>query len=248
MRKVGVVILVLIGIGIGAFFYLNQPKPQGQQDAKAAAMAEKMLDAIGIDAWHKIPFVAWTFQDKHHYIWDKERDLAAIKWDDYEVKLDLNTQKGVVLQSGEKRDGEAANEALEKAWAIWCNDSFWLNAPAKIHDPGTSLSRVVLEEGAEGLKVTYHSGGVTPGDTYVWVLDDAGLPKYCKMWVSVIPVGGVKATWTGWEIIDGAKISTQHKMGPVAITISNLKSGGNLTEMGLNADYFAKVVHLHSEF
>lgn len=238
MKKFIVVVLILL---VGAFLtysYFDQSLPEGGADNEAKAMADKMLKAIGMDAWEQIPYVQWAFRGEHHYVWDKRGHRASIKWDDIEVKLDLKTQEGVTYEAGEKLSGTEAEETLQKAWEYWCNDSFWLNAPSKIYDAGTSRSVVELDNGDKGLKVTYDSGGVTPGDSYVWVLDDEGLPKYYKMWVSVIPVGGVKSTWTDWKTIEGARISTLHETGPMSITIEDLKAGDTPEEMGLAADYF----------
>lgn len=241
MKKALLIILVLAAGGFGAWLYYNQPIPEATHDQKAELMADKMLNAIGIDAWNKIPFIQWSFRQKHHYIWDKQHDLAMIKWDDIEVKMDVKTEKGKAYKEGVELTGEEADEALKNAWSYWCNDSFWLNAPSKVHDGGTTLSVAKLEDGSDGLMVKYNSGGVTPGDTYLWALDDNGLPKYFKMWVSIIPVGGVKATWTDWKTLDGAKIATLHEMGPMSITIDNLAVADSITELGLDKNYFEEI-------
>lgn len=241
MKKIAIIVLVLLGIGVIAYFLVNKPVPEGRQGSEADAMAHKMLEAIGMSVWEKIPYVAWTFQGSRHYVWDKRHHLASISWDDYTVKLDTKTQQGVVSLSGKMLDGKEKQDAIDKAWGYWCNDSFWLNAPSKVYDPGTELSVTDLDEGGKGLKVTYSSGGVTPGDTYVWALDADGLPRYFKMWVSIIPVGGVKATWEQWEDFDGAKLSTLHQIGPKAVTLTNLKTGNTLEEMELQPDYFSSL-------
>lgn len=237
--KKGIVILLVLAVCVaGAWYYFNQPIPESKENIEAQTMADKMLNAIGIDAWDKIPFVQWTFRQKHHYVWDKRNDFAMIKWDDIEVKMDVKSASGKAFKNGEELDGKEADEAIKNAWAYWCNDSFWLNAPSKIRDGGTTLSIAKLDDGTDGLMVKYNSGGVTPGDAYLWALDENGLPKYFKMWVSVIPVGGVEATWTDWKTLDGAKISTLHEMGPMSIIIDNLAVADSITQLGLNTDYF----------
>lgn len=241
MKKALLVILILIIVAVGGWFYFDQPMPDGSENNEAQNMADHMLDAIGFDAWNKIPFVQWSFRGKHHYVWDKTRDLAMIKWDDTEVKMNVKSATGKVFKQGVELTGKDADEAIKNAWAYWCNDSFWLNAPSKIRDDGTTLSVAKLDDGTDGLMVKYNSGGVTPGDAYLWALDENGLPKYFKMWVSVIPVGGVEATWTDWETLDGAKISTLHKMGSMSITIENLAIADSITELGLPADYFREI-------
>ncbi|NEN23314.1 hypothetical protein G3O08_07360 [Cryomorpha ignava] len=241
MKKFLIVLLVLAVAGFAAYQYFDESPPSGKKGEAAEALADKMLSAIGKDSWDAIPYIQWTFKDARHYVWDKQNDRAEIKWDDNVVKMNLDNQSGSVTKAGEQIEGEEKQEALEKAWGYWCNDSFWLNAPAKIRDSGTMRSIVKMDDGTDGLLVEYTSGGVTPGDAYLWALDEAGLPIYYKMWVSIIPVGGMKATWGDWKEVMGAKISTSHDLGSFSIPIGNLKAGKTLAEMGLGEDFFEGV-------
>lgn len=201
-------------------------------------LADKMLLAIKKKNWDAIPYIKWTFKKERHYVWDKRNHRAEIKWDDYVVKINLDNQAGIVYKSGEIVEGDKIKEVLAKAWGYWCNDSFWLNAPAKIRDPGTTRSAVKMDDDTDGLLVEYTSGGVTPGDTYLWALDKSGLPVYFKMWVSIIPVGGMKATWSDWKEVMGAKIATSHDLGGFSLHIGNLKAGNTLSEIGLEQGFF----------
>ncbi len=241
MKKFSIVVLVLIVVGAIAFFIANESLPEGKPGPDAEALAEKMLNAIGNKAWEKIPFVAWSFRDAHHYVWDKQNHVSQVKWDDYEAVIDLNSITGRVTKSGESLTGAELDEAVQTAWAYFCNDSFWLNAPAKVKDPGTTRKVVADEDGSQQLLVQYESGGVTPGDAYLWKLDENYLPTSYKMWVSIIPVGGVEASWENWVEKEGAMISTRHEMGPLEIPIGNLKVGDSPEDFGLAKDYFTSV-------
>jgi hypothetical protein len=240
MKKLLIILLfAIVSMVIGYYIY-DDPRPEGLRGERVEMLTDKMLEAIGADQWEKLPMVAWSFSDAHHYVWDKQNQVAQVKWDDIEVAINLNDQSGEARKKGELLSGENSQKAMEKAWKYWCNDSFWLIAPAKIRDPGTRRYLTKLDNGRDGIMVEYSGGGVTPGDVYLWELDDDYLPKSYKMWVSIIPIGGVEATWESWENLDGAMISTLHKVGPLPIKITNLKTGNSPQDFGLESDYFMR--------
>lgn len=230
-------ILVLLAFGLWA---IHTPMPQGEKGPRAEGMADAMLEAINADAWKAIPFISWTFRGENHYVWDKVNHVAQVKWAEYEVVLNLNTQEGEARKSGNVLPGNEADEAIQKAYANWANDSFWLSAPAKVRDGGTERFLVTLDDGKEALLVKYNSGGVTPGDAYMWVPGEDGLPDYYRMWVQIIPIGGLKATWDGWEEHEGAMIATQHALGPASIPISNIRTGQSPADFNLPDYYFTQ--------
>ena len=114
----------------------------------------------------------------------------------------------------------------------------------KAFDPGTERSIVKLKDGREGLKVQYNTGGVTPGDSYVWFLDENGQPEAWKMWVSIIPLGGIENSWEGWQTLStGAKISTTHTfLGKKREFLTGVKAGMNLSDFGLGEDPFLQIL------
>lgn len=238
MKKIAWTLGILLVIGAVAWMLMDEPLPEGGHQPEAERLTDRMFEAIGYEAWQAIPFVSWSFRGQHHFVWDKVEHVAQVKWDDMRVVIDLDTRNGRAYREGRLLEGSEAEEALEKAWGYFANDSFWLNAPAKARDSGTERSVVVTDDGDKRLKVHYSSGGVTPGDTYVWLLDENGLPTAVKMWVSIIPVGGTKATWEGWRDMRGAKIATEHRMGPASVDIGNLKVGDAPEDFGLTrADF-----------
>jgi len=234
----GIIIGLLLVLMIVVFFLINEKKPVGTEGPEAELMAEKVLRAINKPAWDSTTYVHWTFKGMHTFLWDKNRHLCKVTWDDYEVLLDISRIGGLAKKGGKVLSAEEGEKKIRKAWEFWCNDSFWLNAPAKIMDNGTSRS-VVEVDGEKSLLVTYASGGVTPGDSYLWFFDEQGLPSSYKMWVKIIPFGGVEFTWEDWKTLEsGAKISTYHE-GMLDLDISDLKSGQSWEEMGLGKDPFS---------
>ena len=87
--------------------------------------------------------------------------------------------------------------------------------------------------------MTYASGGVTPGDSYLWFLDNSGIPLKYKLWVKILPVGGVEATWEEWtKTKTGVSIATEHKLGSITIVINDLKAGYSLNDIGSKTELF----------
>lgn len=196
------------------YFKYDEDIPYGIKGAKAETLAIKMLDALDFEAYKKTNYIEWTFKNKHHYKWEKDKNICTVYWKDYKVILHLNNienSKTYVHNFNVK--GETEKELLEKAISYFNNDSFWLVAPYKIFDIGTERSLVTLENGDEALLVTYTSGGSTPGDSYLWMFDDNGKPKSFKMWTSLLPFDGLEASWSNWITTEsGAQLPTFHKL------------------------------------
>lgn len=234
----GIAVGGLFLIGMVSIWLISDKEPVGVPGEKAEEMTQRMLDAINAPAWESTGYVQWTFKGMHTFLWDKKRHLCKVNWGDYEVLLDIDKIGGLAKKNGKLLSAEESEKIIRKAWEYWCNDSFWLNAPAKVRDPGTTRSLVTLKDGREGLKVKYDSGGVTPGDAYVWILDENGLPISYQMWVKIIPIGGVEFSWDKWKTLKtGAKISSYHE-GLIDLDISDLKAGMGYEEMGLREDPF----------
>ncbi|MEM1319770.1 MAG: hypothetical protein AAGG75_05900 [Bacteroidota bacterium] len=237
-------ILILIGF---LWLYAHEPEPTGKVSPEADRMAEAMMAAVNKPAWDTTHYVHWTFAGRETFLWDRQRNYIDVKWQNKRVLLDINTLSGIAWQEDQKMEGEAAEQLIQKAWAHFCNDSFWLNAVVKADDSGTQRSIVQLDDGREGLKVDYSQGGVTPGDAYVWILDKNKRPVAWKMWVKIIPVGGLEFSWSDWTTLStGAQIATSH-IGPmgVNIAITDLKAGSSWKDMGLSTDPFSALEQKH---
>ncbi len=232
----GSVIFVLVAIILLRIF---QPSiPEGTPGAEADDLARKMMSSVNCEAWEQTTWVKWTFAG-HRYIWDKKRNLLQAEWGNKKVLLQLDNQQGLVYQSGQLISGKKADKARQKAWAFFCNDSFWLNPVCKAFDPGTERTRVELADGGSGVAVTYTSGGVTPGDTYLWELDQQFRPKRWRMWVKILPVGGMPADWINWrQLQGGAWIARQRTLGPMKLSFDDVSAGNYWEELGLQADPF----------
>lgn len=240
---------------VGVLVAADAPKPKGAEGEQAEALADKVLAAINHQAWEKTGAVRWRLADgRPLHLWDRARSFAAVTYDAEDpavvVLLDLATKDGVAFRGAEALEGEDLVEWKEKAYGDFANDSFWLNAPAKVRDEGTTRAHVKKFDeqplpGGGGLLVSYASGGVTPGDAYLWELGPDGLPTAWRMWVRIIPVGGVRVTWTDWvTLASGAKVARSHQ-GPLGLDIrlDPLEGTTTLAELVSGADPFERLVN-----
>ena len=235
-----IILLVLIIIVVVIGFVLHEPKPTANPSPQADQVATQMMTAVNKPAWDTTAIISWDFAGRQQYLWDKDRNFVKVTWGENEALLHTKSLTGKTFTNGVEATGEEHNKLIQMAWRHFCNDSFWLNPVIKVFDPGTSRSMVKTNNGVEAMMVNYTSGGVTPGDSYAWMLDEKGLPTSYKMWVNIIPIGGVEFTWENWITLDtGAKISTLHKSAVFDLEIRDVKGAVSLEAYGLTQDPFA---------
>lgn len=210
---------------------LSHALPTGETGAAADALAQTIEQAVALEAWKDTGAVRWSFAGSAH-LWDRDRELYRLERGDRVVLLNLRNHEGRAWSSGNELTGSARQDALEGAFATWCNDAFWLNPLEKFRDPGTTLSSVDLPGDQDGLLVHFSGGGVTPGDSYLWLPGEEGRPSAWRMWVSIIPIPGIETSWEGWkQLSTGAWVSTRHVLGPVTLTVDDVSGAPSLSEL-----------------
>jgi len=243
MRAFKILALVL-ALGLAALvavgYALNEPRPDGKPGPAADALARSMEVAVHKEAWDRTGAVRWSFFDRHHYVWDRQRDLVELRWGESRALFRTADQTGRAWSHGVEQTGADADEALRAAYAYWINDSFWLNPVVKFFDPGVERALVRLGDGRDALLVSYSSGGVTPGDAYLWIPGPDGLPEAWRMWVQIIPIGGIETSWEGWtELSTRAKVATKHRgWGRLMTFISNVSGAESLDALGVEPGLF----------
>ncbi len=241
LKWIGLVVSGLILIGLAMAWVANEIRPQGIPGEIADNLARKMKASLNGKAWDETGAVAFNFFGNQH-LWDRKRQLSKVVWDDYEVLVDLTTREGVAMYRGEILTGKDATETIDKAWKKWVNDAFWLTAPFKAFDTGVTRELVIDKAGDSTLMIQYQTGGNTPGDAYLWKLDETGKPVSWKMWVSIIPVGGIKVPFDGWTTTEtGAMLPTGHS-GLLGIDITGVKTAEDLSEWYPESDPFEMLV------
>lgn len=222
--------LALLALGTILFLVYNEPLPSGEQGEQAEALANRMLQSLNAVNYNKTRYLEWDFNGLHSYKWDRQRRIAEVSWKDKRVKLNLEDySKSEVYIDGVRIYTEEKEAPLEKAISYFNNDSFWLVAPYKIYDKGVERRLVRTESHGDALLVTYTSGGSTPGDSYLWLFDEQGFPIAFKMWVKIIPLGGLQAGWKQWKITETATyLPTGHKLLFFDLKLNNVRAYGEI--------------------
>lgn len=210
------------------FMYLkyNEDLPTGTQGKSADILATRMLNALNHDAYKATDYIEFTFKKRHHFKWHKTENTCEVYWKNIKVNLDLvNPNASKVFINEEAYHQEDAHEYIHKAEEYFNNDTFWLVAPYKVFDNGVERRLVKTKDHKDALLVTYTSGGSTPGDSYLWHFDDSGKPKSFQMWVDILPIDGLEATWTDWTTTETkAQLPTFHKFLFLGLEIEDIKS------------------------
>lgn len=244
-KIIGYVLLTLVVLLTAAFFKYNEKRPVGIKSEKAEALAQKMMQAVNKAAWDSTHILSWTSRAGNALLWDKKRQFVQVEWKNNKVLLNINKMSGKVWEKqAEVKDPAHAQELIDQAYKRFINDAFWLNPVVKFYDDGVERSIVTLADGTEGLLVSYTTGGVTPGDAYLWLADANGVPTAWKLWVKVLPLGGIEFSWEDWITLPtGAKVATMHegKSTGMAIPQTNVKAATSLEAYGLKEDIFAAI-------
>ena len=208
------------------YFKYDEDLPQGTPSKAADVVAQNMLDALDYEAYKKTNYIEWTFSKRHHFKWKKNENFCEVYWKNVRVDLQLDSPNSSdVFVDNVQLSSEESKEYIDKAVNYFNNDSFWIVAPYKVFDPGTTRSLIPLEHNRQGLLISYSSGGSTPGDSYMWLLDEDYKPTAFKMWVSILPLNGLEASWSDWTTTEtGLKLPEFHKLLFLGLDITDIKT------------------------
>lgn len=153
-------------------------------DPKAVAIADQVMEAMGGEAaWRATRFLRFDFavdalgktvSARSHW-WDKWRGRYRVEGKTkegsaYTVLMDVNTKDGSAWQGGMPVEGEAKKKLLEKGYAAWVNDAYWLIMPYKLKDAGVVLKLegelTEKDKTWDRLALSFDKVGLTPKDRY----------------------------------------------------------------------------------
>jgi hypothetical protein len=244
LKRILIGVVVIIAALVVFLFIKHEKRPElGQTGPEADALARKVQAAVGTEKWSEVGALYFDYGGRHQILWDRARGLARVDFGKKRALFRIDNKSGLAFVDGkEVTDAKKREDIITEGYRWYINDTFWLNPFASLFDQNVTRSITVDEDGNKGLLVSYGptSGGVTPGDAYLWFAGEDGLPAKWKMWVSVIPVGGLVASWEEWkELPGGAKVSTMHRSALLDFGVEELRGGRTISEVSPGEDPFA---------
>lgn len=198
------------------------PRASAAQPAGPAdALAERVIDKIGgRKAWEDTRCITWLFMGSRRLLWDKATDNVRVESGDAVAFVNLRTRRGRAFERGVELTEQARTLAVDKAYAAFINDSYWMFMPFKLRDPGVHLAhlgRRVTKAGrsAEVLELTFDEVGMTPKNRYlVYVGVESGLVEQWDFYSSREDTEPRLSTpWNAWKPFGQIQLCTDHGDG-----------------------------------
>lgn len=162
---------------------------QGHDEA-ARALATKVMQAMGgRENWEKTTELAFDFVvesegkevTRRSHVWNRATNSYALNWKGnqdgktYRLEFsDIYQKTGQVWIDDQIPPDSTRQQLLERGYALFINDTYWLIMPFKLFDPGVKLHEAPVENkngvAYRVLHVSFENVGLTPGDQYwLWI-------------------------------------------------------------------------------
>jgi len=133
------------------------------------------------------------------------------------VLFNVNTREGEAFMGDERVADAMADSLVERAYAMFINDSYWLLMPYKWRDPGVELEYLGPETDEDGDWQVFHLAfegvGLTPGDQY-WVYVSDAAPHLVRKWryhLESMDDRGPFIYWRDWQRFDDIMLATSRE-------------------------------------
>lgn len=193
-------------------------------DPAAIQLADSIMHAMGgRENWDKTRFISWNFFGRRDLIWDKQTGRVRIESAPDSTIYLVNEKTGtgrVRIKGTEITEPDSLKKLLDKAKAIWINDSYWLIMPYKIKDSGVTI-KYMGEDTLGGnrynsLILTFKEVGVTPQNMYKLYVDKREkLVRYWAYYPNVAEEGkmGFVRPWDNYQNYGGVLMSADRTDG-----------------------------------
>lgn len=217
------------------------PSEQDPDGSKAAALVNRVIKEMGgRKAWDNVPYVAWSFAGSYQ-VWDKHANNYRYEKDSIVAITNLDTRQGKAYIHGKDVTGtEAGQKIIDRMYAAWANNSYWLLMPWKLADPGLTV-RYVGEgqteagEPADLLELTFEKVGVTPQNKYIIAVSkEKGLVTQWSFFRNASdPTPSFTRPWHNYQSYGPVKLSTGRSTNP--------EDGVNIRHLALPSNVPASV-------
>ncbi len=191
-------------------------------DPAAIQLADSIMHAMGgRENWDKTRFISWNFFGRRDLVWDKQTGRVRIEsgLDSTIYLINEKTGKGrVKIKGTEITEPDSLKKLLNKAKAIWINDSYWLVIPFKTKDTGVTI-KYMGEDTLKGnrynaLALTFKETGVTQNMYKLYVDKHEKLVRYWAYYTNVEEdkIGFVRP-WDNYQNYGGILFSADRSDG-----------------------------------
>jgi len=156
----------------------GQADQAGSDAPSVDALVARVTAGLGgEEAWQATRYLVFEFAGRRSHWWDRFTGRHRVEGTTqdgahYVVLENVHDQgkAGRAWLDGEPVSGDEAAKLVQKAYATWVNDTFWLISPYKLRDPGVHLE-AAGQETVDGvtydkLHLSFDDVGLTPGDQY----------------------------------------------------------------------------------
>ncbi len=213
------------GTGLSGETVANPPLPgfrAAESDPRAIALADEVMAALGgREAWDGTRHVSWVFFGGRIHYWDRMTGDVRIESEGDLVLMNIHTKSGRAWKEGEEVTGpDLLAGMLERGFAWWTNDAYWVFMPYKLKDSGVALrygGRRVGDDGrpCEVIDMSFSDVGLTPGNRYE-VLVDAET-KLVSAWTFYTNFDDSEPRftmpWADWQRVGSIMLAGDHGRG-----------------------------------
>lgn len=210
-----------------------------RSDAAAVRIAEKMLQAVGAEQFEQAAkFISFRYilraggqiRVERTHLWNRTSGDYQIEWQDrdgdsHQVKFNLNGNNVQAMLNGRAITATLAlKEYLQRAFAVFANDTYWLLAPFKVMDPGAELHYLGREEiddrPCETIKLTFDRVGLTPQNQLKLYIDAETFRLLRWDFYKTASAEPRPAVWSEWKTLQGMQFALSRKIPDTSVEIA----------------------------
>jgi hypothetical protein len=218
LSVVAVILTGFIVLTGTVFFLSDQDIPDGVSGPEAEALRERIETATGQAEWARGRFLGFrNVTTQTNYFVDLDRGFVEALFQEGSDRITLHFSNSAyrVYRNGTPLEGGEAQALYEAGRVRFETDLFWLNPFGHLADEGSEIKKVANR----ALLVRFKR---RPGEAYMIVTDESGLPTHWKIWKKGLSIGGQEIGFEEWHrVADGAMVSLGRKGKFYEVTFSD---------------------------